>query len=102
VSKLTWQTYIYAAGGLFMCVESYDSIFERVRDTHIRMSEEEGVDALQMHWLPPIELTVAAKPEGEGDPPVPARMFISPQAITGVMEIPAASREEVVELEPRR
>ncbi len=79
-TTLHYITSLTVAGQAISCVESYDSIVERMRDAEFRMhadSEEAG----GMHWAGPIELTVQG-PEGK-----PLRGAFALHAISCVIEM---------------
>lgn len=83
---LQWQTVICVAGQQLTCLESYDSVHERIRDGHMRQSEGGSI-----HGLAPLELTIYGV-DGQ-----PLRALVQPQAIAYVMELPESDRVEVGE-----
>lgn len=85
VSKLQYQSVIYAAGSVFNIVESYDSLFERLRAAGFKVDDD------RMGWTEPLELTVSDSEQR------PLRMAIQPHTISAIVEIPEGDRREVRE-----
>lgn len=85
MSTLQYQSLVYAAGQSFQCVESYQSVFERMRESAFHVSNE---DEGSMRWAAPIELTV----RGEHGP---LRLALNPPTIAGVLELHENDRVEV-------
>lgn len=87
-TRLMYQTVLCAGGQTLKCVEGYDSVFERMRDSHFKGDEA----ADELRYAQPMELTVASGPENR-----PVRAAFNPMAITFVVELPEDQREEVPE-----
>lgn len=87
---LEWQTMVMVGGMQWMCLESYDSLHERMRDGQMKQTEDEGI-----RWLPPLELTLRGNDDA-GDAKI-LRALIPVHAITAVFDIPAADREPLEE-----
>lgn len=89
VTVIEYQTVISVGGANLLCVESYDSLFERLREGAIRMQpDEDGSSLAGMTWFPPIEVTVQSSGK-------PIRALLSVQAISAIYEIPPEDREPV-------
>jgi hypothetical protein len=80
---LKYQCTILVGGATFYCIESYDSVFDRIRDTAYKVGEGDIAIA------PPLELTVGVGFSDHPGEPRLVRAAISPQAIAAVYEIPA-------------
>lgn len=90
MSTLKYQSLVYAGGQSFQCVESYESVFERMRELAFQIAAPEGADEDTglMRWAAPLELTV----RGEDGP---LRLALNPTVVAGVLELPASDRVDV-------
>lgn len=77
---LKWQTVVYAGATALTCLESYDSIHDRIRQGEVKTGDT------GFTWMPPVELTVKGT---DG----PMRALVQPSAISAVVEIPESERE---------
>lgn len=92
-TELQYQTQICVAGTWFMCVESYESLFARLRETNMKVQDAKG-HPVQMDWFEPLELTVRGA-VGETGEALPLRAAISPLAVSALLEIPQTDRTNV-------
>lgn len=92
---LKYQCNILVAGAWFSCIENYESVYSRLRASSFAFGgeSEEG----EMRYAEPLELTIGAGFDAEGeDAPVKrmVRAAIAPQAIGAVYEIPEDLQNE--------
>jgi hypothetical protein len=85
---LKWQSIVFVAGASWTCLESYDSIHDRLRDGEFKQTADE--DGLR--WMAPLELTFKAEVGGSVKV---VRALVAPHAISLVLDIPATEREPV-------
>lgn len=92
-TALKYQSSINIGGGWYSCVESYDSILDRLRDTAMKFqgSEEDGERA---QWFQPLELTIQAATH-EGADARPTRIAVAAQALVAIIDVPEEDRLEV-------
>lgn len=89
--SLKYQCNVTVGGAVFSCIESYESVFERLRSASFRFHDSD--EEAGMNFMEPIELTVGAKYEEDGESRL-VRAAFAPQAISSVTEIPEDLRND--------
>jgi hypothetical protein len=95
VEPLQYKCNVVVAGISFYCIESYDTVLSRVRDTGFNFSDGDEVrnESVGMRFSAPVELTVGIAMVQESDK-VLTRAAFAPTAIAAVIEIPEDERNE--------